>query len=82
MMNYSIDARPTLELFFSTEEGEKFCVDMDGEISASPDEYLADLRWAQIDALNVNDDVKSAIQMAKQHAADNGWALSSDIFYN
>lgn len=81
-MNYSIDARPTPELYFTAESGEQFCINMDGEISAAPDEDLSDLRSAPTSATNVNEDVKSALQMARDHAADNGWVLSDYMYFN
>lgn len=81
-MNYSIGARPTLELFFSTEEGETFCVGMDGELSPAKDEDLSLLRWASMDDEEMNSDARTAIKMAKEHARDNGWTLTDEVFFN
>jgi hypothetical protein len=79
-MNYSIDGRPTLELFFTTEEGQIFCVDEDGELRATPDEDLSILRWSPLQMKVCSADTQHATELAKSHAADNGWTLS-DLFY-
>lgn len=81
-MHYSIGARPTLELFFSTEEGATFCVDMQGELVPAPEEDLTLLRWASMEDEDMNADAKKAIQMAKAHARENGWTLSDEVYFN
>jgi hypothetical protein len=81
-MNYSIGARPTLELFFTTDEGHTFCVDVNGELTPAPDEDLSMLRWALISGEDLNSDAKAAIQLARVHARDNGWTLSDEVFFN
>jgi len=81
-MHYSIGARPTLELFFATEEGPVFCVNEDGELVDASKEDLEYLRWAPMDGADMNDDARTAINMAKAHARDNGWTLSDEVYFN
>ena len=81
-MTYSIGARPTLELFFTTEQGHTFCVDLDGELSPAPDEDLSMLRWAVMGETDLNADAKWAVELAQSHARDNGWTLNDEIYFN
>jgi hypothetical protein len=82
MFNFSIDARPTPDLFFTTDEGQQFYIDADGELAGAPEEDFANLRWASIDGPAGNEDVRLAIEMARSYAADNGWTLSDTVYFD
>jgi hypothetical protein len=81
-MHYSIDGRPTQELFFTTDEGPTFCIGENGEITATPAEDLSILRFAPMDEADVNADVRAAVRMAKAYAAEQGWTLTDEFFFD
>ena len=81
-MSYSIDARPTLELFFTTDEGQTFCVDMDGEIVPAPNEQLDLLRCTPLGHPTKREETRQAIDSAQVYARDGGWTLGDYVFFN
>lgn len=78
---FSINGRPTLALFFTTEDGAILCVHPDGRIEEMPDEDLLDMRHAPLSALDGNADVLRARDLATAYAESKEYLIQVDDVY-
>jgi hypothetical protein len=78
---FAINGRPTLALFFTTEDGAILCVHPDGRIEETPDEDLLGLRHSPLSALESNADVLRARDLASAYAESKQYLIQADDVY-